>query len=75
MCSILREASNDECKYIVRFLQKTLKTGAAYAMVVCAISRAIVNTPPNRPEIINMRRKVGENKFALLCKAAEESIN
>lgn len=34
MTALLRDCTNDECKYVVRFLQKTLKTGAAYSLVV-----------------------------------------
>ena len=38
MTKLLQDASNDECKYIVRFLQKTLKTGAAYSTVMTALA-------------------------------------
>jgi len=50
---LLQDSSNDEAKYIVRFLQKTLKTGAAEKTVITALARAIVYTPPNKPKILN----------------------
>ena len=74
MTKLLQDSSNDECKYIVRFLQKTLKTGAAYSTVMTALARAFVNTPPNKPGQLNTRRKVGENKFELLCAQMLDSI-
>ena len=46
---LLQDATNDEAKYLVRFLQKTLKTGAAEKTVITALARAIVYTPPNKP--------------------------
>ena len=39
---LLQDANNDEAKYIVRFLQKTLKTGAAEKTVIVALARSIV---------------------------------
>ena len=47
MTKLLQDGTNDECKYIVRFLQKTLKTGAAYATVISALARAFVYSPPH----------------------------
>jgi ATP-dependent DNA ligase len=74
MTKLLQDCSNDECKYVVRFLQKTLKTGAAYATVISALARAFAYTPPNRPGVLNMRRKIGDNKFYSFCERMEESI-
>jgi len=37
----------------VRFLLKTLKTGAAEKTVISALARAIVYTPPNKLNILN----------------------
>jgi DNA ligase-1 len=39
-----------------------------------ALARAIVYTPPNKPDVINSRKKVGDNKFLLLCEQMEASI-
>ena len=60
---LLQDASNDEAKYIIRFLQKTLKTGAAEKTVLIALARAIVYTPPNKPGVLNQKKKMGDEKF------------
>jgi DNA ligase-1 len=44
---MLQEAESEEAKYIVRWLQKNLKTGAAEKTVISALARAVVYTPPN----------------------------
>ena len=74
MTKLLQDCSNDECKYVVRFLQKTLKTGAAQETVIAALARAFVYTPPNKPGLVNTRKKIGDNKFVVMCKAMEASI-
>ena len=71
---LLQDASNDEAKYIVRFLQKTLKTGAAEKTVIVALARAIIYTPPNKPGTINTKKKLGEQAFLEKCAEAEHSI-
>ena len=71
---LLQDASNDEAKYIVRFLQKTLKTGAAEKTVIVALARAIVYTPPNKPKILNQKKKLGETAFLEKCQQVEHSI-
>mmetsp|Transcript_57697 Transcript_57697/g.79204 ORF Transcript_57697/g.79204 Transcript_57697/m.79204 type:complete len:127 (-) Transcript_57697:389-769(-) len=63
---ILQDASNDEAKYIVRWLQKNLKTGAAEKTVIAALARAIAYTPPNKPSVLNQKQKIGEAKFTEL---------
>jgi ATP-dependent DNA ligase len=45
---LLRDGSDLEAKYIVRWLMKGLKTGAAEKMVVSALARAIAYSPPNK---------------------------
>jgi DNA ligase-1 len=45
---LLQDGDNDEAKYIVRWLQKNLKTGAAEKTMISALARAIVYTPPNK---------------------------
>jgi|TARA_B110000285_G_scaffold39592_1_gene43136 hypothetical protein len=47
----------------VRFLQKTLKTGAAEKTVLIALARSIVYTPPNKPGVVNQKKKMGDEKF------------
>lgn len=71
---LLQDSTNDEAKYIVRFLQKTLKTGAAEKTVITALARAIAYTPPNKPKIINQKKKMGEESFFKLCDEVEHSI-
>ena len=44
---LLMDGDNEEAKYIIRWLQKNLKTGAAEKTVISALGRAIVYTPPN----------------------------
>lgn len=70
---LLQDATNDEAKYIVRFLQKTLKTGAAEKTVIVALARAIAYTPPNK-KIINQKKKLGDEKFFELSDQIEMSI-
>ena len=50
---LIQTCSNDEAKYIIRFLQKTLKTGAAEKTVISALARAVAYTPPNKPGLVN----------------------
>lgn len=50
---LLQDGSKEEAKYIIRFLQKTLKTGAAEKTVITALARAIIYTPPNKPGTMN----------------------
>ena len=45
---LLLDATNEEAKYIVRWLSKTLKTGAAEKTFISALARAIAYTPPNK---------------------------
>ena len=71
---LLQDSSNDEAKYIVRFLQKTLKTGAAEKTVIVALARAIAYTPPNKPKILNQKKKLGEEKFFELADHIELAI-
>ena len=59
---------------MIRFLQKTLKTGAAEKTVITALARAIVYTPPNKPKIMNQKKKIGEDNFFKLCDEVEFSI-
>ena len=71
---LLQDSSNDEAKYIVRFLQKTLKTGAAEKTVITALARAIVYTPPNKAGVLNQKKKIGDEEFFKLCDEVEHSI-
>jgi hypothetical protein len=58
----------------VRFLQKTLKTGAAEKTVLIALARSIVYTPPNKPGVVNQKKKMGEEQFFKKCNEVEASI-
>lgn len=60
MVKLLQDASNDEAKYIVRWLDKKLKTGAAEKTFISALARAIAYTPPNKPTILNAKKKFGD---------------
>lgn len=71
---LIQDSSNDEAKYIVRFLQKTLKTGAAEKTVITALARAFAYTPPNKPGLLNQKKKLGEEQFFKLCDEIEYSI-
>jgi hypothetical protein len=52
---VLLDATNEESKYIVRWLSKTLKTGAAEKTFISALARAIAYTPPNKA-VINAKK-------------------
>lgn len=71
---LIQDSSNDEAKYIVRFLQKTLKTGAAEKTVITALARAVAYTPPNKPGVLNQKKTLGEENFFKLCDDVEYSI-
>jgi len=58
----------------VRFLQKTLKTGAAENTVITALARSLAYTPPNKPGVINQKKTLGEDEFFKLCDEIEHSI-
>lgn len=45
---LLLDATNEESKYVVRWLEKNLKTGAAEKTFISALARAIAYSPPNR---------------------------
>jgi len=52
---ILHDASNEESKYIVRWLEKNLKTGAAEKTFISALARAFGYSPPNK-NVINIKK-------------------
>jgi len=56
---LLQEATNEEAKYIVRWLQKNLKTGAAEKTYISSLARAVAYTPPGT-KIINAKKSMGE---------------
>lgn len=45
---MLQDGDKDEAKYIVRWLQKNLKTGAAEKTIISALARAVCYTPPDK---------------------------
>lgn len=58
---LLQDATNEEAKYIVRWLQKNLKTGAAEKTYIQALARAIAYTPPNhKGKIVNSKKTLGD---------------
>jgi DNA ligase-1 len=73
---MLLDATNEESKYIVRWLEKNLKTGAAEKTFISALARAIAYTPPNRvPALINQRKILGDYQFFDRCSKIEYDIN
>lgn len=46
LLSLMLNASGDECKFIIRFAQKSLKIGASELTMQVALARAIAMTPP-----------------------------
>jgi DNA ligase-1 len=68
---LLQNGDNEEAKYIVRWLQKNLKTGAAEKTMISALARAVVYTPPDQiltsKEQLNTKRKMGEEWFLTEC--------
>lgn len=71
---LLQEATNEEAKYIVRWLQKNLKTGAAEKTFISALARAITYSPPNS-QIVNAKKQMGDQPFADKCALIEYGIN
>ncbi|CDW77798.1 dna ligase 1 [Stylonychia lemnae] len=73
---LLQEATNEEAKYIVRWLQKNLKTGAAEKTYLAALARSIAYTPPNtKPMIVNARIGMQDYQFYQKCDYLEHGIN
>lgn len=68
------DATNEESKYIVRWLEKNLKTGAAEKTFISALARAVAYTPPGRG-ILNQKKTLGEQSFAEKCQRIEFDIN
>ena len=75
VCRLIQMATNEEAKFIVRFLLKTLKTGAGEKTMLSALARAIVYTPPNKPIMMNSKRVDGPFQFARKCEIVEGAIN
>jgi DNA ligase-1 len=75
---LLQDGDNEEAKYIVRWLQKTLKTGAAEKTMISALARAMVYTPPNlimtKKENLNSKVSMGEESFVDECARIEHAI-
>jgi len=63
--NLLQDGDNEEAKFIVRWLQKNLKTGAAEKTMISALARAVVYTPPDKiltkKQILNTKRTLGED--------------
>lgn len=73
MVKLFQDASTDEAKYIVRWLQKNLKTGAAEKTFISALARAIAYSPPGSG-IINARHSLGDSQFYGRCAYVEHGI-
>jgi DNA ligase 1 len=75
---LLQDGDNEEAKYIIRWLQKALKTGAAEKTMISALARSFVYTPPNliltKLEKINTKQKMGEDAFFEECARVEYAI-
>ena len=75
---LIQDSGNNEAKFIVRWLLKNLRTGVAEKTVLSALARAICYTPPNLlrtpKQVLNMRRKLGDDEFSELCSKVEFNI-
>lgn len=75
---MLMDADSLEAKYIIRWLQKNLKTGAAEKTVISALARAVVYTPPTlvgtKKECLNFKRARGDDVFQEECANLELAI-
>ena len=63
---LLLEATNEEAKFIVRWLEKNLKTGAAEKTFISALARAVAYTPPGKSNV-NYKKTLGEQAFSEKC--------
>jgi ATP-dependent DNA ligase len=63
---LLHDASNEESKYIVRWLEKNLKTGAAEKTFISALARAFAYSPPNK-KTTNAKKSLTDVQFAEKC--------
>jgi DNA ligase-1 len=45
---LIQDASKEEAKFLVRFLLKTMKTGAAEKTMISALARAFAYTPDSK---------------------------
>jgi DNA ligase 1 len=76
LIKLLLDADKNDAKYIVRFIQGNLKTGAAEKTYLSGLARAIILTPPNvSPAIKNTRDKLSLSEVDKRIEAAEKHIN
>lgn len=75
---LLQEADNNEAKFIVRWLLKSMRTGVAEKTVLSALSRAVCYTPPQLirtpDQVLNQKKTLGEAGFNDLCVNVEFAI-
>ena len=75
---LLQDATSDEGKFIVRWLEKNLRTGVAEKTVLSSLARAICYTPPHLintdKQVLNNKTKLGNNRFNELCEEVEFGI-
>jgi DNA ligase-1 len=75
---LLQDGDNEEAKYIVRWLQKNLKTGAAEKTMISALARAVVYSQPNtiltKKPVVNSKKDKGEDWFLEECARVEFAI-
>ena len=75
---LCQQAENTEAKFIVRWLLKNMRTGVAEKTVLSALARAICYTPPNLmrtpKQVLNNKKKLGDESFVDLCAKVEFAI-
>jgi len=75
---LCQEADNNEAKFIVRWLLKSMRTGVAEKTVLSALARAVCYTPPNLmrtpDQVLNAKKKTGEALFSDTCAKVEFAI-
>ena len=75
--TLLNQGTNEENKYVVRWLQGKLKTGAAEKTVISALARAATATPFGQsypPKVVDVRRSRGELAFGQSADRVEKHI-
>mmetsp|Transcript_39001 Transcript_39001/g.37309 ORF Transcript_39001/g.37309 Transcript_39001/m.37309 type:complete len:539 (-) Transcript_39001:30-1646(-) len=75
IAKLLQDCSNDEAKYVARWLEKNLKTGCAEKTIIACLARAIAYTPPQKQPLLNRKKAIGTNAFFELEQSVEFSIN
>ena len=75
---LIQQCSEEEVKYLIRWLEGNLRTGVAELTVIASLARAICYTPPHlintEMQVLNQKKEMRHEAFNELCAATELAI-